>query len=153
MMKIGELMDDPEVRASHVLVAKSTNESTLLPRRDHLQNAASPHNGTAVPKQAFDGNYVGQLVQDINPLEPVRVQFSLERNGNHVTGTYSVGLGVGVIEDGTVSGNVLNFSWRWGGTYGYGVMRVTHDGRGFEGTWGFEEAKTGGGRWSAYRKP
>jgi hypothetical protein len=153
MTKIGELMDDPEVRASNMLVAKSTDESTLQPRRDHLQNAASSGSGAAVSKQAFDGTYIGQLVQDIDPHQPMRVQFSLERNGDHVTGTYSVGLGVGVIEDGTVTGDMLNLSWKWGGTYGYGVMQLTRDGRGFAGTWGFKEAHTGGGRWSAYRKP
>jgi hypothetical protein len=149
MEKLGELMDDPDVRASHVLVAKSTHESTLVPRRGHLQNYVSAQSQTGTFGQAFNGTYVGKLVQDINPNEPMPIQFVLERNGDRVIGTYSIGLGVGIIEDGTVSGHMLNFTWRWGGTYGYGVIGLTRDGRGFAGTYGFREASSGGGRWFA----
>jgi hypothetical protein len=67
-----------------------------------------------------------------------------------VTGIYSYGVGEGEIA-GIVEGNTLVFVWQSGGARGRARLRAGPGGGGFEGTWGFGEAATGGGVWTGTR--
>lgn len=145
---LGEVVDQPETGT--ILTAKSTDESTLAPRRGHLQLRAPSNRAAARSAVPFQGEYTGESIQNIDPSHPFSIEIILNRSGNTVTGQYSFGLGNGQIS-GTVSGNTLNVTWQWGGRYGYGVLKATGDGRGFTGTWGYGESSTGAGTWSGQR--
>ena len=82
-------------------------------------------------------------------LEPLAMELTIERRGDHVQGRYGFGLGVGTI-DGIVEGKQLYFEWEWASNYGRGILKGREDGN-FTGTWGYREARSGAGTWSGGR--
>ncbi len=152
--QLGDFLDDPEVRAGIVAVAKATDESTLAPRRPGQLPKITTHNGdrSTTAQVPFQGRYVGDYVQRLEPGEAVRIEVVFQRHANNeVVGQYSFGLGVGSIE-GTVRGNTLYFDWRWAGNYGRGVLRASEDGANFSGTWGYRESRDNAGTWQGHRE-
>jgi hypothetical protein len=149
--RIGADLDDRELRASIALTGRSTDETTLMPRRGHLQMRVPLAATQAATTLAFDGRFAGMASQDADPGSQFAIELILRRSGNRVTGQYSFGLGLGII-DGTVEGSTLQLHWRWGGREGVGILRATADGRSFTGTWGYGTEIRGGGTWAARRQ-
>jgi hypothetical protein len=148
---LGDVVDDPNTRASIAVTAKTTSESTLMPRRNRLQLTAGGPVGATASAQPFQGRYVGQFVQNIEP-KPLAMEMILVRQGNNVTGQFSFGLGNGIITNGTVTGSELRVSWQWAGRTGLGILRATPNGAGFSGTWGFGTSSAGAGTWAGTRR-
>jgi hypothetical protein len=148
LRKLGEFLDDPDIRAGFVATGKAGDFAALVPRRpgELPRRLIRPSEGkhTAL----FDGFYRGEFVQFLEP-EPLTVEFILERRGEHVQGRYSFGLGFGTI-DGTVEGRRLYFEWKWAGNYGQGILEGQENGS-FTGTWGYREARSGAGTWIGER--
>jgi hypothetical protein len=148
---IGHDLDDAAVRESIAVTAKTTDESTLAPRTSHLQLKRGTAAGGTAGSLPFQGRYLGQFVQNIDP-DPLQMEMILARQGNSVTGQFSFGLGNATITTGTVSGTDLRVTWQWAGRYGQGILKATSNSEGFTGTWGFGNATSGAGTWSGTRR-
>lgn len=98
--------------------------------------------------QAFSGLYEGAFSSGGSAGVKITVRF--ERNNQSVFGEYTYGLGAGKI-NGIVEGNRLYFQWREGSSYGQGLFNASQDGNQFEGTWGYEQSRDNGGRWTGKR--
>ena len=148
LRKLGESLDDPEIRSGFVATGKAGDFSALVPRRpgELPRRKIRPSQGRHMT--LFDGFYRGELVQFLEP-EPLVVELNLERQGARVQGRYSFGLGFGNLE-GTVEGRQLYFEWEWAGNYGRGKLEGREDGS-FTGTWGYRETRSGAGTWRAER--
>ena len=146
LQKLGEDLDDPEIRAGFVATGKAGDLAGLAPRRPNQL----PRTGAA-PATAggpvFNGVYRGELVQFLDP-RPTPAEFVFERRGDTVTGRYTFGLGFGTVRDGRVIGNKLYFDWQFGANYGRGSLEALADGS-LRGTWGYREARDGAGTLSA----
>ena len=116
----------------------------LAPRKPGETMAAPAPSGPARP---FHGVFDGEM-HDGTAALPTRA--ALVRQGDRVTGQYSYGAGQGEI-NGLVQGETLTFNWRSGARNGRGVMRSSGDGTRIEGTWGYDDRDSGGGRWTATR--
>ncbi|HXH12601.1 MAG TPA: hypothetical protein VNP04_22885 [Alphaproteobacteria bacterium] len=147
---LGQLIDDPEIRAGLVATGKAGDLTALAPRRPgelpRRQVGARPSSQEVL----FDGEYHGQFVQFLDP-RPMAIEFVLQRQGDGVTGSYSFGLGIGAI-DGKVVGNKLHFRWEWANNEGRGILEGRDDGS-VAGTWGYHRAESGAGTWSGQRHP
>jgi hypothetical protein len=143
---LGKLVDDPDVRASHVLTARATNLQSLTPRRGKVPMLTARAGGSLL----FQGRCSGRLIQQTNPREPMKMEMVLERTGDTVRGKFSVGLGVATVE-GTADGSTLNLDWQWANNYGRGTLRATDNGARLVGEWGYRESNRGGGTWSCHR--
>lgn len=145
LRELGKLVDDPDVRASHILTAKATSVQSLKPRRGHLaalKTASPPAN--SLP---FQGRCSGQFTQQSDPERPMAMEIMFQRVGDSVTGQYTFGLGIGTIR-GTAAGSTLNVEWQWANNYGRGTFRTTNQGGHISGEWGFRQSDRGGGTWS-----
>ena len=104
-------------------------------------------NNASIPAQPFAGTYDGKFTRLIEgETESFKIVVALQRNGERIHGRYNFGLGDGTI-DGILIGSDLQLDWAWGGAVGKGVLSASSDGRGFSGTWGYAQARTGGGSW------
>ena len=73
---------------------------------------------------------------------------TLNRQEQTVRGRYEFGMGVAELE-GTVTGDQLDYAWRWGNDYfGRGRIRSAADGR-LQGTWGYGQRNEGAGTLTA----
>jgi hypothetical protein len=149
LRELGKIIDDPELRLALVATGKAGDLEALGPRRPgelprHL-SAPSPE----AAGQPFHGVYRGQMVQFLDP-EPRPIEATFERRDDRVTGRYTFGLGFGAITNGQIVGQQLRFHWEWAGNYGQGVLQAQPDGS-FSGTWGYREASSGAGTWTARR--
>ena len=100
----------------------------------------------AINRQAFHGAYIGQWTD----AKGVSLDFrmTLNRQGTTVRGTYEFGMGNAELE-GTVTGDQLDYAWRWGTDYfGRGTMKSQANGE-LSGTWGYTRRNEGGGTQSA----
>jgi peptidase M48-like protein len=138
--KFAKLLDDPDVRESMRLVGQSSKVGDF---------AAAARPGAAQPgasRQPFHGDYVGQWTD----AKGVSLDFrmTLNRQGTTVRGTYEFGMGNAELE-GTVTGDQLDYAWRWGTDYfGRGTMKSQANGE-LLGTWGYTRRNEGGGTLSA----
>lgn len=142
---LAKLVDDPEVRASHIITAKATNPQTLMPRRGNLPRI--PGSSTGDGRLLFSGRCSGQFTQQVDPGNAMSLEMVLKRTGNSVSGQYAFGLGSGIIR-GTVTGTTLNLEWQWANNYGQGTLWSTDGGKSLTGEWGYRQANRGGGTWS-----
>jgi hypothetical protein len=138
--KFAKFRDDPDIRASMMLVGKSSKVGDFAA-------AAQPGAGQpSVSRQPFHGAYVGQWTD----AKGVSLDFrmTLSRQGTTVHGTYEFGMGKAELE-GTVTGDQLDYAWRWGTDYfGRGAMKSQANGE-LSGTWGYTRRNEGGGTLSA----
>jgi len=136
---VATLLDDPDVRAASRLIGLSSSVASF---------AATKEREPA--RQAFDGAYKGHWT-DAKGMS-LEIQMMLQRQQQTVRGKYQFGLGAAELE-GIVTGDQLDFAWRWGSDYfGRGRLRATADGR-LEGTWGYTQRVEGGGSLSVTRHP
>jgi hypothetical protein len=138
--RVAKLLDDPDIRASMMLVGKSSKVGDFAA-------AARPGAGQpAVNRQPFHGDYVGQWTD----AKGVSLDFrmTLNRQGTTVRGSYEFGMGKAELE-GSVAGDQLDYAWRWGTDYfGRGTMKSQANGE-LAGTWGYTRRNEGGGTLSA----
>lgn len=137
--QVAKLLDDPDIREAMRRTGRSSSVADFAA-------AATP--GTSVPRtlQAFDGGYVGQWIDSKGTAIDFRM--TLRRQGQTVHGKYEFGIGTADLE-GTVSGDQLDYAWRWGNDYfGRGRLRSEADGR-LQGTWGYTQRNEGGGTLTA----
>ena len=139
------VLADPDQQRLMAMRGRSMTLSGLAPRRpgETMAATATPSG----PARAFHGVYDGEMHDGTASL-PTRA--ALVRQGDRVTGQYSYGAGQGEI-NGLVQGETLTFNWRSGARNGRGVLRSSSDGTRIEGTWGYGDRDTGGGRWTATR--
>ena len=139
--RVAKLLDDPDIRASTMLVGKSSKVG------DFAAAAARPGAGQpGVARQPFHGDFVGQWTD----AKGVSLDFrmTLNRQGTTVRGNYEFGMGKAELE-GTVNGDQLDYAWRWGTDYfGRGLMKSSSNGE-LSGTWGYTRRNEGGGTLSA----
>lgn len=150
LRKLGELMDDPDIRAGFAAAGLAADIAALAPRRPGELPRAGRKNAPGSPDTAaFQGRYVGQSLQFTEP-KPFPIEVVFQRRGDRVDGQYSFGLGIGTIR-GKTTGDMLNFEWNWANNYGRGVFKANKDGSTFSGTWGYRESTDNGGTWSGRR--
>lgn len=143
--ELGKLFDDPDIRAGFVATGKAGDLAALTPRHSgEMPKIVSKLESQQIP---FHGTYRGESVQFGDESKPFPIELSMERHNDHVTGQYSFGLGIGSIE-GNVEGKWLYFDWSWASNYGKGVFEDLGNGS-FKGTWGYHDAPSGAGTWSA----
>lgn len=146
---IAKWLDDPDIVATIAAVGRAATPATLGPRRPGaLPSLSKPQTADSA---AFSGSFVGQFTQKSDPGNPGQIAAVLQRNGTKVWGEYTVGLGIGTIQHGTVNGDALFFEWEYAGNYGRGVLHTTDNGNGFTGTWGYRESADNAGTWAARR--
>jgi len=101
---------------------------------------------------AFNGMYQGLHTRKLaeGKTESLNCCLMLERSGNDVVGRFNFGVGEGTLE-GQVVENELHFDWKWGDTFGRGVLQQEEAMEEFSGNWGYEDSKDNGGSWSGKR--
>jgi hypothetical protein len=140
------VLADPDQQRLMALRGRSMTVAGLAPRRPGETMSAT---ASARPRAApFDGVFDGEI-DDGRTRLPMRAV--LARQGDRVSGQYSFGAGQGQI-DGLVEGATLTYRWRTASARGRGVIRSSPDGSRVEGTWGYDDDVTGGGRWRATRQ-
>ncbi|MBS0527446.1 MAG: M48 family metalloprotease [Proteobacteria bacterium] len=137
--QVAKLLDDPDIRESMRRTGLASNVAQF--------NAASGPAAVAPrPRQAFDGNYAGQWIDAKGTALDFRM--TLRRKEQTVRGQYEFGMG-NVELEGTVTGDQLDYAWRWGSDYfGRGRLKSTADGR-LQGTWGYTQRNEGAGTLTA----
>jgi hypothetical protein len=136
---VARLLDDPDVREASRLVGQSSKVADFSGASTSAAVPGAPSPG--IVRQAFDGFYVGQWA-DATAVFDVRM--TLRRQGQIVRGEYEFGMGVAELE-GTVTGDQLDYAWRWGKDYfGRGRLQSLANGK-LQGTWGFAHRFEGGG--------
>ena len=137
--RVAKLLDDPDIRASMRLVGQSSKVADFA-------GATRPAGRDAASRQAFDGAYAGKWTDAKGTSLDFRM--NLSRQATTVRGTYEFGMGNAELE-GTVTGDELDYAWRWGTQYfGRGKMKSLADG-GLQGTWGYTRRSEGGGTLNA----
>jgi hypothetical protein len=148
--ELGELVDDPDIRAGFAATGLAADMAALAPRRPgELARSWGKNVPANLATIAFHGKYVGQSVQFTEP-KPFPIEVLLQRRGDRVDGRYSFGLGIGTMT-GKTTGDTLGFEWSWGNNYGRGVFKSNNDGAAFSGTWGYRESTDNGGTWNGRR--
>ena len=139
------VLADPDQQRLMGMRGRNMTIAGLAPRKPgETMAAVSSATGPARP---FHGMFDGEI-HDGKAGLPSRL--ALVRQGDRVTGQYSFGVGQGEIS-GVVDGETLAFTWRTQTDRGRGVLRSTRDGSRVEGTWGYGDRDTGGGRWTGTR--
>ena len=134
--RVARLLDDPDIRASMMLTGKSSKVADFRPAGARPSAAGQP----------FNGSYVGKWTDAKGVSLDFRMM--LNRQGSTVRGTYEFGMGNAELE-GTVTGDQLDYAWRWGTDYfGRGTMKSLASGE-LQGTWGYTRRNEGGGTLSA----
>jgi hypothetical protein len=140
------VLADPDQQRLMALRGRSMTLAGLAPRRPG-ETMAAPTPPARVPSALFHGVFDGEI-DDGTARLPVRAVLS--RQGDRVSGQYSFGAGQGHI-DGLVDGETLTYRWRTATGTGQGVLRSSRDGARVDGTWGYGDRASGGGRWNATR--
>ena len=149
LRKLGQLFDDPDIRAGFVATGKAGDLAALAPRRAGELPRRRAESKPEAQEISFQGTYQGEFVQFGEDPKPMAIELTLERRGDHVTGRYSFGLGNGTIV-GNTEGKRLYFGWAWLNNYGKGVFDDLGGGS-FSGTWGYRETSSDAGTWSGRR--
>jgi hypothetical protein len=140
------VLADPDQQRLMALRGRSMTLAGLAPRRPG-ETMATPTAAARTAPMPFHGVFDGEIDDGTTRL-PVRAVLS--RQGDRVSGQYSFGAGQGHIE-GLVEGETLNYRWRTAMGAGQGVLRSSRDGSRVDGTWGYGDRSSGGGRWNATR--
>jgi len=136
---LARLLDDPDIRESARLIGQSSKVADFSGASAAAAVPGAPHPGTV--RQTFDGSYVGQWADAKAALD---FRMTLRRQGQIVRGDYEFGMGAAELE-GTVTGDQLDYAWRWGKDYfGRGRLKSLPDGQ-LQGTWGYGHRLDGGG--------
>ena len=115
----------------------TTQEAAIAPypaTQPLSQPAPSPY------AHSFNGIYYGTMHDDFQSYD---IELQLNRTGDLVTGTYTDGLSIGVIQQGVVNQGRLDYVWQLGTFYGRGVL--IEQGGQLSGSWGYEESVNNGG--------
>ena len=137
LLQVAKLLDDPDIREA----MRRTGQSSTV-----AQFGASAPAVVAPSQQAFDGAYVGRWSDTRGTTLDFRM--TLNRQEQTVRGQYEFGMGVVELE-GTVTGDQLDYAWRWGNDYfGRGRIKSGADGR-LQGTWGYGQRNEGAGSLTA----
>lgn len=145
-------LSDPDVQEGFRIVGMSTSVDSLKPRRPGELVAGAPGTGAAMDAVPFNGEYAGQYTRIVKGSEEsLAITSVFKRSGDRVNGRYNFGLGDGTVDGVVMEGGKLYFNWSWGGTAGRGVLEAIAGG-GFSGTWGYRDARSGGGTWIARRQ-
>jgi hypothetical protein len=140
---LARLLDDPDIRESTRLIGQSSKVADFAGASASSAVPRAPPPGTV--RQAFDGSYVGKWADATAALD---FRMTLRRQGQIVRGNYEFGMGAAELE-GTVTGDQLDFAWRWGNDYfGRGRMKSLANGQ-LQGTWGHALRFEGGGTMNA----
>lgn len=147
MRGIGDLLNDPDIQKSIAAKALATDLPSL--QRWKMSRRSTP----AAAGRAFDGNYAGTYVhhQPGAQSELLAAEMEHSREGDHVKGLFSFGLGVGTI-DGIVRGDRLLYDWVWGTAHGRGRLVVDPATGDLEGPWGYADSGDNGGAWRIHRQ-
>lgn len=139
LLQVAKLLDDPDIREAMRRTGQSSNVA-------QFGAASAPAIAAPPSQQAFDGNYAGQWSDSRGTKLGIRM--TLNRQEQTVRGRYEFGMGVAELE-GTVTGDRLDYAWRWGNDYfGRGRIRSAGDGR-LQGTWGYGQRNEGAGTLTA----
>ncbi|MGD9010359.1 MAG: M48 family metalloprotease [Desulfobacteraceae bacterium] len=147
---IADVLTDRDIQKSIAHIGRTMELAYLKPRpeggvgpqlKEHRQEGARSG-------QAFSGLYEGAFSSGVSAGVKITVRF--ERNNQSVFGEYTYGLGAGKIQ-GIVENSHLYYQWREGASYGQGLFEASPDGNQFEGTWGYEQSRDNGGRWTGKR--
>jgi hypothetical protein len=141
------VLADPDQQRLMARRGRNMTLAGLAPRRPGETMAALPPAATSTPARPFHGVFDGEIHDGTAGL-PIRS--ALVRQGDRVTGRYSFGAGQGQIS-GLIDGETLKFEWQTATERGHGVLRSTGDGSRVEGTWGYGDRETGGGKWTGTR--
>jgi len=137
--QVSKLLDDPDIREAMRRTGQSSSVADFAA-------AAVPAIPAPRSRLAFDGDYVGQWIDSKGTAIDFRM--NLRRQGPTVHGKYEFGMGATDL-DGTVTGDQLDYAWRWGNEYfGRGRLRSMPDGN-LQGTWGYTQRNEGGGTLTA----
>jgi hypothetical protein len=137
--QVSKLLDDPDIRESMRRTGQSSSVADFAA-------AAVPAIAAPRSRLAFDGNYVGQWVDSKG--NAIDFRMNLRRQGQIVHGKYEFGMGAADL-DGTVTGDQLDYAWRWGNDYfGRGRLKSLAGGR-LQGTWGYTQRNEGAGTLTA----
>ena len=147
---IADVLTDRDIQKSIANIGRTMELAYLSPRPEGGigPQLKDREKGGSLSGQAFSGLYEGAFSGGGGAGVKITVRF--ERNNKRVTGEYTYGLGAGKI-DGIVENNRLYFQWREGTSYGQGLFEASQDGNQFEGTWGYEQSRDNGGRWTGKR--
>jgi hypothetical protein len=138
LLQVAKLLDDPDIREAMRLTGQSSNVA-------QFKAASAPSAVAPLSRPAFSGNYVGQWGDAKTKLD---FRMTLNRQAQIVRGQYEFGMGAAELE-GTVTGDQLDYAWRWGNAYfGRGRMKSVADGR-LQGTWGYGQRNEGAGTLTA----
>ncbi|HEY4168609.1 MAG TPA: M48 family metalloprotease [Reyranella sp.] len=134
LLQVAKLLDDPDIREAMRRTGQSSNIAQF--------GAAGAPAAATPSRQAFDGTYAGQWSDTQGTKLDIRM--TLNRQEQTVRGQYEFGMGVAELE-GTVTGDRLDYAWRWGNDYfGRGQLKSAADGR-LQGTWGYSQRNEGAG--------
>ncbi len=149
LTKIAHLIEDPGLQMLIRQKGQSADPRLLGPRHpgELPRDASSVVSG---PARRFDGNYSGRWL-DAKGTD-LAGKLILNRKGDHVTGTFSFGVGQ-LRLDGDVIDGALQYSWRWGTDYfGRGVINANESGDELTGTWGYTKRDSQAGTWELRRE-
>lgn len=132
---------DRIARAAEYQRVKELRKADLKPRK-----AAFTLPGADGPEQAFSGLF---RVRRTAKTDTDEIDLLLLRFGDEVMGAYMKPNVQGSIQ-GTITNDVLHFTWTEGKTKGRG--RAESKGNTFQGTWGIGEAEQGAGELNALRQ-
>lgn len=143
--RVVPVLADPDQQRLMGMRGRNMTIAGLAPRKPG-ETMAAVSSGTG-PARPFHGMFDGEIHDGTTGLPS---QLALVRQGDRVMGQYSFGVGRGEIT-GVVDADTLSFTWRTQTDRGRGVLRSTRDGSRVEGTWGYGDRDTGGGRWTGTR--
>lgn len=147
---IADILADRDIQKSIAHIGRTMELAYLNPRPEGGTGPQLKARGQSDSRsgQPFSGLYKGAFSSGGGATVNITVRF--ERNNQKVYGEYTYGLGAGKI-NGIIEKNRLYFQWREGGSHGQGLFKASPDGNHFEGTWGYEQSRDNGGRWTGKR--
>ena len=141
--QVADILSDPDLQRLVATTSRRATLAGLAPRRHG--ELLGTEGGPAGAAADFSGAYGGSV--EIGG-ETFDAQIVLVRNGDRVSGMFSIGAGIGQI-DGRIEGGTLYYSWRAGPDTGRGTMKA--DGPGLSGRWGRGRSAEDGGAWRMRR--
>ena len=134
---VAETLSDPDLQKLVAMTSRRVTLAGLAPRRHGEKLGGAP----AATAAAFAGAYDGSIEIEGQAFD---VRLVLVRDGQRVSGLFSIGAGVGEL-DGVIDGETLFYAWRSGGDAGRGTM--AREGDGLAGRWGYRDSAVDGGAW------
>ncbi len=146
---IVEKLDDPDLQRLLRARAAATDLEALAPRRIGETVVSGMRGGRG--EQPFEGVYGGPHTRNLaaGGTETLDSVLVLERGGDNVSGRFGFGVGEGALHGQVIDG-VLYFDWEWGDSHGKGRFEAT-TAAAFDGEWGYDDERDGGGVWSGLR--